>query len=75
MPDDKMRNKDPHQQAGQKGRDDKGQGQQLPGRNPKDDKSTGQHSGNNKEPMHDEGIGGQGGQKGSQGSGSMGQRR
>ena len=72
MPDDKMKN----QQAGQKGRED--QGQHLPGRNPKDDQSTGQRSGGaNKEPMHDdEGRGGsQGGQKGSQGQGGMGQKR
>ena len=74
MPDDKMKN----QQPGQKGRED--QGQHLPGRNPKDDQSTGQRSGGgstNKEPMHDdEGRGGShGGQKGSQGQGGMGQKR
>ena len=76
MPDDKMKN----QQAGQKGREDQGHGQQSPGRNPQhDDQSTGQRSGGgaNKEPMHDdEGRGGsQGGQKGSQGQGGMGQKR
>ncbi|HEV8136417.1 MAG TPA: hypothetical protein VGP85_17180 [Pyrinomonadaceae bacterium] len=68
MPDDKMKN--------QQGREDQGHGQQSPGRNPQDDKSsTGQRSGGgmNKEPMHDKGTGG--GQKGSQGQGSSGQKR
>lgn len=74
MPDDKMRDHNLNQQAGQK--DDKGQGQQSPGRNPQDDKSTGQRSGSGNKPMHDEGQGGgQGGQKGSEGQGSSGQRR
>ena len=75
MPDDKMKN----QQAGQKGREDQGHGQQSPGRNPQhDDQSTGQRSGGgSKEPMHDdEGRGGsKGGQKGNQGQGGMGQKR
>ena len=49
MPDDKMRDHNLNQQAGQK--DDKGQGQQSPGRNPQDDKSTGQRSGSAKKPV------------------------
>ena len=67
MPDDKMKN----QQGGQKGREDQGHGQQSPGRNPQDDKSTGQRSGggSTNKPMHDEGLGGGQGQKGGQGTG------
>lgn len=79
MADDKMRDDNLNKQAGSKGDKDQGASQQSPGRNPQDDQSTGQRSGGsaiNKEPMHDEKVGGgQGGQKGSQGQGSMGQRR
>ena len=69
MPDDRMKNDDINRQSGNKG--DKDMDKKSPGRNPQDDRSAGQRSGQDFDDEDvDEGqTGGQGGQ------GSMGQRR
>jgi hypothetical protein len=78
MADDKMKNDDRNRQAGNKGGEDQGFGQQSPGRNP-NDQSTGQRTGSgggSNEPKHGEGMGGgQSGQQGSKGQSDMGQKR
>lgn len=45
MADDRMKNDDLDRKLGGTGREDEEFGQQTPGRNPKDDRSTGQRGG------------------------------
>src|SRR5262245_14399041 len=75
MPDDKMRDNDLNQQAGNRGSEDKDYGQKSPGRNPQDDQSTGQRTGGGNEPHEGGGGMGQSGRQGQQDQDDMGQQR